>query len=100
MPTVRLMMRRAITWLAVCGVAALLAAWPLWHIMRADTSGCATSRPCDPALSLPFGPLALWLTIAGLLALLVVVASLVAIFIRGVIRHDARVRAARRASGG
>ncbi len=58
------------------------------------------SRPCDPALYLPFGPFALWLMIVGLLALLVVVASLVAIFIRGIIRHDARVRAARRASGG
>jgi uncharacterized membrane protein (DUF2068 family) len=94
------MMRRAMAWLAVCGAVALLAAWPLWHVTRADTSGCTLGIPCDPALYLPFGSLALWLTIGGLLALLVVATSLVAVFLRGVIRHDAGVRAARRAAGG
>lgn len=100
MLTERLMRRRAMAWLAPCGVIALLAAWALWHVTRADMSGCTSGLPCDPALYLPFGSLALWLTIAGLLALLVVATSLVAIFIRGVIRHDAHIRAARRASGG
>jgi energy-converting hydrogenase Eha subunit E len=40
------------------------------------------------------------LTIAGGIVLLVVGAWLTAILIRGVIRHDNRVRAARRASEG
>lgn len=99
MPTARLRMARTMAWLVLCGVVAFLVAWPLWHITRTDTSGCRSGVPCDPALYLPFGSLAFGLTIAGLLALLVVAMWLVAIFVRGVIHHDARVRRARRATG-
>jgi hypothetical protein len=87
-------------WITVSGVLALLAASPLWRVTRADTSGCRPGIPCDPSLYLPFGSLALGLTIVGAVALLVVGAWLTAILIRGVIRHDTRVRAARRVSGG
>ena len=100
MPRVHLTMRRAMAWLAVSGIVALLAAWLLWHITRADASGCAPRPPCDPGSYLPFGSLATGLTIAGMLALLVAGTWLAAILLRGLIRHDARVRAALRASGG
>jgi hypothetical protein len=99
MPTTRLTMVRAMAWLGSCGIVALLVAWPLWLITRTDTSGCRSGVPCDPALNLPFGSLAFGLTIAGLLVLLIVAMWLVAIGVSRVIRHDARVRAARWATG-
>lgn len=89
-------MRRVTLWLVLVGSAALLASWPLWHITRADVSGCGSGVPCDPGLYLPFGSVALGLTIAGLLALLMATTLVVALLIRGVIRLDARERQALR----
>jgi hypothetical protein len=77
------------------GAAALLAAWPLWHVVRPDTSGCDWRGPCDPSLHLPFGPVATALTVGGGLALLIAMTLLAALAIRGVIRLDARERQAR-----
>lgn len=88
-------MRRVILWLVLVGGAALLASWPLWHVVRPDSSRCV-SGPCDPRLLLPFGPLATVLTIAGGLALLMATTLVVALLIRGVIRLDARERQVRR----
>jgi len=42
-------LRRAMNWLAVWGVVALLVAWPLWHVTRTDASSCiGQMHPCDP----------------------------------------------------
>lgn len=88
--------RRVILWPVLVGGAALLASWPLWHFTRADVSGCRSGVPCDPGLYLPFGSVALGLTIAGVLALLTATTLVVALLLRGVIRLDARERQARR----
>ena len=99
MVTTRPTIRRDMIWLAVFGSVAPLASWPLWHITRSNVSACiGEQHPCDPRMNLPYGYEAIALDIAGVLALLVVATWLVAILIRGVIRHDARLRAARRAS--
>jgi hypothetical protein len=93
-------MTRVVAWLTIFGFAAPLVSWPLWHVARPDASACIGHlHPCDPAIALPFAYEALGLDLAGMLALLVVATWLVAIGIRGVIRHDARIRAARRAQG-
>jgi hypothetical protein len=91
---VRFVMRRMIVWLVLVGGAALLASWPLWHVVRPD-SGCGSGVPCDPGLVLPFAPLATVLTALGGLALITAAALGVALFIRGVIRLDVRDRQAR-----
>jgi hypothetical protein len=91
---------RVILSLTVFGFVALLASGPLWHFTRPDVSACiGQHHPCDPAMDIPFGYGAIALDLAGVLALLVVATWLVAIFIRDVVRHDAHVRATRRASG-
>jgi hypothetical protein len=93
---VRPAVRRLILWLVLIGGGALLGSWPLWHVVRPDTSGCESGVPCDPVLVLPFAPLATVLTIVGGLGLLIAATLAVALFIRGVIRLDARERQARR----
>jgi len=94
--TVRLVVRRALLWLVLVGGAALVAAWPLWHVVRPDRSGCMSGGPCDPRFVLPFGSLATFLTGVGGLALLVAAMLVIALVIRGVVRLDARERRARR----
>jgi hypothetical protein len=96
MPRSRPRVRRGMPWLAVFGVCALLAAWPLFHVTRVDRSGCRTGMICEPTPHLPFGSLAVGLTFAGLLALMVVAVWLSTTLIRGVIRHDVRIRATHR----
>lgn len=93
MATTRLTIRRVMVSLAVFSFVALLASWPLWHITRTDVLACVGQLPpCDPAMDLPYGYEAVALDLAGVLALLVVATWLVAIFVRGLVRHDARVR--------
>jgi hypothetical protein len=87
--------RRIILWLVLVGGAALLVSWPLWHVVRPDSSGCGAG-PCDPRLILPFGSLATALTFVGGVALTIAVMLVVALAIRGVIRLDARERQAGR----
>jgi hypothetical protein len=94
--SVRPGVRRAILWLMLVGGAALVAAWPLWHVVRPDQSGCRSGVPCDPRLVLPFGSLATVLTAASGFALLVAAMLVVALLVRAVIRVDARERRARR----
>jgi hypothetical protein len=89
-------MRRAIVWLVLAGGAALLASWPLLHIVRSDSSGCGHRGPCDPRLVLPFGEEAVVLIVAGVLALVIAATLVVVLLIRGVIRVDVRELEARR----
>lgn len=85
-------MRRVIAWLVVVGAGLLLIAWPLWHVTRPDTSGCGSGVPCDPSLYLPFGSIALVLTLVGGSSVLVGAVLLAAVVLRAVIRYDRRIR--------
>jgi hypothetical protein len=87
--------RRVTLWLVLVGGAVLLASGPLWHVVRSDWSGCRAG-PCDARLVLPFGSLAIVLTVVGGLALAMAAMLIVALVVRGVIRLDARERQARR----
>jgi hypothetical protein len=78
--------------LGLVGGASLLAAWPLWHVTRFDTTGCRSGIPCDPHARLPFAPEAAVLTFVGLVAILVTVGVLGFALIRAVIRYDGEER--------
>jgi predicted Kef-type K+ transport protein len=89
-------MRRGVAWLALVGTLALLIAWPLWHAVRPDTSGCSSAKvPCDPREYLPFASAALALTVAGTVAIVGAAVWLGAVFLRAVLRQDAEDRRAR-----
>ncbi len=83
-------MRRWIVSLAMGGVLALVATWPMWRI----------TVPCDPRAYLPFGSVILGLTLVGVVALLAAAALSAALFLRLVLRTDAAERRARRAAEG
>jgi hypothetical protein len=86
-------MRRTTAWLAGVGVASLLIAIPLWHVERADASGCATGVPCDPRVYLPYGNLAAALTLVGTAAIVTTAILLLLRFLVWV--RDADVRSVR-----
>ena len=90
-------MRRAMAWVAGVGVASLLLAIPLWHVERADTSGCAAGVPCDPRISLPYANLAAAFTVVGTVAI-VATAILLLLRLLAWVR-DADVRSVHGVSG-
>ena len=82
-------MRRAFLALLGVGIALILLALPLWRVTRtARCSGSGVSErapsgvPCDPRLYLPFGDLALGITVVGLFAILTAL-GVVAVWIIG-----------------
>jgi hypothetical protein len=92
--------RRVMASLAFVGVVALLLGWALLSVERYHRCGNQpVPGPCDPSTYLPFAWVAILLWAVASIALLVLATWLVTIGIRGVIRHDARMRAANRAQG-
>ena len=87
-------MRRLCLALLGSGLASILVAVPLWHVIRWDTSGCG--RPCDPGERLPFAGIAIGLTLFGIVAVLLGLAIVLGGFIAWVRALDARERAASR----
>jgi hypothetical protein len=88
--------RKAVQWLSIFGVVAFLAAWPLWHVVRSDVSGCGDrGTVCDPGTYLPYGGVALGLTVMGVLALASVVILLLVALVVSAVRQDRRERAAK-----
>jgi Zn-dependent protease len=87
-------MRRLYTTLIGLGLAAALISVPLWHVTRWDASGCQIHHPCDPRESLPFGSIALGLTLFGIFAVVVGVVIVLGAFVAHVRALDAEERAA------
>ena len=74
------------------GVAALLIAIPLWHVTRSDSSACQihNTYPCDPRQYLPYGTVAVGLTVFGIMAVLTTVAVIIGL---GLVALARQVRA-------
>jgi hypothetical protein len=85
-------MRKGVIVLMAVGAAALVVAWPLWHVVRPDVSGC-THGPCDPSETLPFGSLALALTLLATVTLVAAALLLGAGLVRAALRRHAEDRA-------
>jgi len=87
--------RKTLAWLTGLGLAALLAGWPLWHIVRFTECGKRMGVVCDPGTYLPFGWLAFVLTVVGVLALASAVILLLLGLVTAAVRQDRRERAMR-----
>ena len=89
-------MRRLRTTLIGLGLAAAMMSVPLWHITRIDVAGCQIQHPCDPHEYLPFGDVALGLTLFGIFAVVIGVALVLGALIARARALDADERAADR----
>ena len=89
-------MRRASLILFGLAAGLFLIALPLSHVTRMDSSGCRGGTPCDPAIYLPFGDLALGLSIVAVAGVVVLVAVGVVATLKRVHAWDVEERSAGR----